>query len=84
MVTPIFFSVKLNSQTQLSKLSIGNEFGPKVVIEGFLGEIKRVSDFEETLVRIEFEKGEISIDMNLQEFVRLLKKEEYTDPVGGE
>lgn len=65
-------------------MSIGNEFGPKVVIEGFLGEIKRVSDFEETLVRIEFEKGEISIDMNLQEFVRLLKKEEYTDPVGGE
>lgn len=84
MVTPIFFSVKLNSKTQLSKLSIGNEFGPKVVLEGFLGEIKRVSDFEETLVRIEFEKGEISIDMNLQEFVRLLKKEEYTDPVGGE
>ena len=74
MAIPNFFSLKLNSEAQLKKLSIGNEFGSKIVIEGFLGELKQLTDFEETLVRIEFERGEINLDISLQELVKALEK----------
>ncbi len=84
MATPVFFSLKLASEGQLKKLIVGNEFGHSVVVEGFLGNIKRVSDFEQTLVRIEFENGEISMDVSLQEFVELLKKVASTGTHDGE
>lgn len=74
-----FFTLKLSSETQLRRLSIGNEFGSKVVVEGFLGEIRSVTDFEGTLVRMEFEKGEISLDIDLKDIARLLKKTDETE-----
>jgi hypothetical protein len=83
VATSNFFTLKLCSEKQLKKLSIGNEFGSKVIIEGFLGEIKKVANFEGTLVRIEFEKGEINIDINLQDIARLLKKEGDNGSHGG-
>ncbi len=79
-----FFTLKLYLESQLKKLSIGNEFGSKVVIEGFLGEIKNVVDLEETLTKIEFERGELCLDINIKDFVRLLEKKMQDSKLAGE
>ncbi len=74
MADPNFFTLKLFFESQLKKLSIGNEFGSKIVVEGFLGKIKNVIDLEGMLTKIEFEKGELCLDTSVKDFVKLLEK----------
>jgi hypothetical protein len=68
------FTLRLNSQTQLTKLSVGSEFECKVVVEGSLGKIKKLLDLEGTVLKIEFEEGEIYLDVNLQDLLKSLNK----------
>lgn len=68
------FTLKLNSETQLTKLTVGSEFGSKVVVEGSLGKIKELLDLEGAVLKIEFEDGEIYLDISLQDLLKSLNK----------
>jgi hypothetical protein len=67
------FTLKLKAEAQLKNLSIGGDFGPKVIVEGVLGEIKQLTDFEGTLLKIEFEEGELCLDASFKDLAQLAK-----------
>jgi len=73
MNSEALFTLKLNSEAQLKKLILGHEFNSKVIVEGSIGSIKKLEYFEGTLLKMEFEKGEIYLDIDLRDFTRLLK-----------
>ncbi len=68
------FTLKLHSEAQLRTLILGHEFDSKVIVEGSIGCIKKLEEFEGTLLKIEFEKGELYLDIDFRDLMRLLKK----------
>ena len=58
------FSVSLEKENGLKNMCIGNEFGPKVEIEGNLGTLKAINFVENAILEIRGSDGILRIDLD--------------------
>jgi hypothetical protein len=74
------FSIELKSREQVRRLALTEADGG-VLIEGFLGELKRMSLSDGVLLEVEGSDGVLRLDLNEVEAEGLLKKKP-TSPEG--
>ena len=67
------FSIELKSKELLRNVTIRNDIGENVLIEGYLGELKQVS-LEEALLEVRGSNGVIRLDLSTKTSLYQLKK----------
>ena len=70
------FSIEMQSKESIKRVTMSNEAGDKLLIEGILGELHEVNFVEDAMIEIKGENGILRIDMLRQELNRLLHKGE--------
>lgn len=68
------FSIELDSRNYVKCISILNESGDCVLIEGYLGELEEVDLIEGIMLEIRGTNGTLRMDLNEEELKKLLKK----------
>ena len=66
------FSIELESKQYVKRITMSNEAGDRVVIEGFLGELGELSFVENAMLEIKGVNGTLRMDLNEEEFRKLL------------
>ncbi|MFQ6087761.1 MAG: hypothetical protein ACE5K0_02520 [Candidatus Methanofastidiosia archaeon] len=74
MVSKHAFSIILKSEKYLKSISVGEDYGPRVVLEGELGDLVEISLVNDVLIEIRGENGMLSIDLSKDELDRFLKE----------
>lgn len=69
------FSIELDSRNYMKCISILNESGDCVLIEGYLGELEEVGLIEGIMLEIRGTNGTLRMDLNEEELKKFLKKE---------
>jgi hypothetical protein len=80
------FSIELNSKDFVKRLAMPNDSEDKVLIEGFLGEIKELTVIESVMLKITGVNGILRLDLKEEELRKLLqpsKNEAEKQSVGG-
>jgi hypothetical protein len=70
------FSVEMASKTHVRALVVSDESQGKVLFEGNLGELKALEMVEEIVLQVTGTHGTLRIDIEKDEFMRMLKKRE--------
>jgi len=68
------FSLELEGKEHLKRFSILNDSGNRVLLEGFVGELKEISLIEGSMLEVRGSNGILRIEMTEQELTRALKK----------
>ena len=68
-----FFSIQMNSKTDLDKVMI-NDDKHGILVEGDLGDLSEVSLIEEKLLEIKFTKGVFRLEINRLELLQATEK----------
>ena len=66
------FSIELASKNFVKRLAIPNDSDDKVLIEGFLGELKEIGFTEGIILEIQGTNGILRIDLSEEELRKLL------------
>ncbi len=66
------FSIELTSKNFVKRLAIPSDSDDKVLIEGFLGELKEISITEGIILEIQATNGILRIDLSEEELRKLL------------
>jgi hypothetical protein len=66
------FSIELTSKSFVKRLAIPSDSDDKVLIEGFLGELKEISITEGIVLEIQGTNGILRIDLSEEELRKLL------------
>lgn len=69
------FSIELDSSHYVKCISIFNESGDCVLVEGYLGELEEIGLIEGIMLEIRGTNGTLRMDFNEEELKELLKKE---------
>jgi|WetSurMetagenome_2_1015567.scaffolds.fasta_scaffold26741_5 hypothetical protein len=80
------FSIELNSKYCVKRFAMPNECEDKVLIEGFLGEIKELTVVEGVMLKITGVNGILRLDLKEEELRKLLQpsiNEAEKQSVGG-
>ncbi len=67
------FSIELKSRDFIKRLVIPNDSEDKVLIEGFLGEIKELAIAEGVMIEIKGANGVLRMDLKEEELKKLLQ-----------
>ena len=73
------FSVEMASKNHVRSLVVSDESQGKVLFEGNLGELKALEMVEEIVLQVTGTNGTLRIDLEEDEFRRMLKKKEGAD-----
>ncbi len=68
------FSMELKSKNYVKNLSLSSDNQEDVLIEGFLGDLKRVGFSDGVMLEIEGTNGVLRVDLSEEELKRLLPK----------
>ena len=68
------FSIELKSKEYLKRVTMSNEAGDKVLIEGFLGELEELSFIEGVMLELKGINGILRMDLREEELRRLLQR----------
>lgn len=68
------FSIELNTKEHIKRLSLPNENGGTVLIEGFLGELQNIGFTEGVMLEIQGSHGTLKMDLDEKEMEKLLPK----------
>jgi len=68
------FSIELKSKEYVKRVSIPNETGDNVLIEGFLGELEELGLVEGVMLKIKGASGILRMDLQEKELKELLPK----------
>ncbi len=66
------FSIELTSKNFVKRLAIPSDSDDKVLIEGFLGELKEIGITEGVVLEIQGTNGILRIDLSVEELRKLL------------
>lgn len=66
------FSVELDNKEHIKRFSILNGSGNRVLVEGFLGELKEISLIEGLMLEVRCSNGVLRMDMTEEELRRAL------------
>ena len=72
------FSIEMQSKESIKRVTMSNEAGDKLLIEGILGELQEVNFVEDAMIEIKGANGILRIDLKEEEFRKLLSKGERT------
>ena len=72
-----YFSLEMSSKDYLEKINIQQGHGG-VLLEGNLGEFKKVVLLEDTLLELQCTNGVLRFDVTRNELTKALQKEEIT------
>ena len=67
------FSIELNSKDFVKRLAMPNDSEDKVLIEGFLGEIKELTVIESVMLKITGVNGVLRLDLKEEELRKLFQ-----------
>ena len=67
------FSIELNSKSQIERISLPNEKGDSLLIEGFLGELQSLRLVEGEMLEITGSNGILRTDLSENELKKVLK-----------
>jgi hypothetical protein len=67
------FSIELKSKDFVKRLAMPNDSEDKVLIEGFLGEIKELTVIESVMLKITGVNGILRLDLKEEELRKLLQ-----------
>ena len=70
------FSVEMASKNHVISLIVSDESQGKVLVEGNLGELKALEIVEEIVLQVTGANGTLRVDIEEDEFRRMLKKKE--------
>jgi hypothetical protein len=70
------FSVEMTSKEHVRSLIVSDEFQGKVLFEGTLGELQELRMVEEIVLQVKGTKGTLRIDLEEDEFRKMLEKKE--------
>jgi hypothetical protein len=70
------FSVEMASKNHVRSLIVSDESQGKVLVEGNLGELKALEIVEEIVLQVTGANGTLRVDIEEDEFRRMLKKKE--------
>ena len=70
------FSVEMTSKNHVRTLVVSDESQGNVLFEGNLGELKALEMVEEIVLQVTGANGTLRIDIEVDEFRRMLKKKE--------
>lgn len=67
------FSIELKSKEFLRKVSLRDDVGEKVLIEGYLGQLTEVNVFEDSVLEVRGQNGIIMLDLTPSDLSRIRK-----------
>ena len=70
------FSIEMNSETCVRKMSLFDRENGHVFFEGFLGELKNISMTEGVMLEIEGVNGTLKLDVKQEEMEQILAPKE--------
>jgi hypothetical protein len=70
------FSVEMTSKEHVRSLIVSDESQGKVLFEGTLGELQELRMVEEIVLQVKGTKGTLRIDLEEDEFRKMLEKKE--------
>ena len=68
------FSVELKSKEYLKRVTMSNEAGDRVLIEGFLGKLEELNFVEDVMLEMKGVNGILRLDLRKEELRKLLQK----------